>query len=122
MILYLWLLGHEGCPFVFHYPFFKKVASTGLNSLRQKGCQILVKNWTFDDPFHKKQQVLVILVPGTIRISNFFDEMRLSRSLRPLRLLRPLRSLRPQKFKAWKITTEDFRVIQAFEFSFIFMF
>ena len=24
--------------------------------------------------------------------------------------------------KAWKITTEDFRVIQAFEFSFIFMF
>jgi hypothetical protein len=24
--------------------------------------------------------------------------------------------------KAWKITSEDFRVIQAFEFSFIFMF
>ena len=30
----------------------------------------------------------------TIRISNFFDEMRLLRSLRPLRLLRSLRSLR----------------------------
>ena len=34
----------------------------------------------------------------TIRISIFFDEMRLSRSLRPLRLLRPLRSLRLQRF------------------------
>ena len=33
-----------------------------------------------------------------IRISNFFDGMRLLRSLRPLRLLRPLRSLRLQKF------------------------
>ena len=27
-----------------------------------------------------------------------------------------------RSFKAWKITTEDFRVIQALEFSFIFMF
>ena len=34
----------------------------------------------------------------TIRVSSFFDEMRLSRSLRPLRLLRPLRSLRLQRF------------------------
>ena len=34
----------------------------------------------------------------TIRISIFFDEMRLSRSLRPLRLLRSLRSLRLQRF------------------------
>ena len=55
----------------------------------------------------------------TIRISRFFYEMRLSRSLRPLRLLR---SLRLQRCKAWKITTEDFIVIQAFEFSFILMF
>ena len=34
----------------------------------------------------------------TIRISNFFDELRLSRSLRSLRLLRSLRSLRLQRF------------------------
>ena len=33
-----------------------------------------------------------------IRISNYFDEMRLSRSLRPLRLSRSLRSLRLQRF------------------------
>ena len=33
-----------------------------------------------------------------IRISNFCDEMRLLKSLRPLRLLRPLRTLRLQRF------------------------
>ena len=31
-------------------------------------------------------------------LSNFFDEMRLKRSLRPLRLLRLLRSSRPLRF------------------------
>ena len=46
---------------------FKKIASAGLNSLRQKGCRILVKNWIFDDPFHKKGQLLVILEPGMIQ-------------------------------------------------------
>ena len=56
----------------------------------------------------------------TIRISRFFDEMRLSRSLRPLRLLRLQRSLRLQK--AWKITTDDCSVIQVPKFSFILMF
>ena len=40
-----------------------------LNSLHQKGCHILVKNWIFDDPFHKKLPVLVILVPVMIRPS-----------------------------------------------------
>ena len=35
------------------------------------------------------------MVDGNIKLSNFFCEMRLSRSLRPLRLLR---SLRPQIF------------------------
>ena len=37
-------------------------------------------------------------VDGNIKLSNFFDEMRLKRSLRPLRLLRLLRSLRPLRF------------------------
>ena len=54
---------------MFHQPVFQKVASAGLNSLRQKGCQILVKNWIFDDPFHKKGPLLVILVPGMIQPS-----------------------------------------------------
>ena len=35
---------------------------------------------------------------GNIKLSMFFDEMRLLRSLRPLRLLRLLRSLRPLRF------------------------
>ena len=34
----LWLHGHVSYPFVFHQPVFKKVASAGLNSLRQKRC------------------------------------------------------------------------------------
>ena len=59
----------EVLPFEFHQPVFKKVTSSGLNSLRQKRSQILVKNGIFDDPFHKKGQVLVILVPGMIQPS-----------------------------------------------------
>ena len=46
--------------------FFKKVPSAGLNSLRKKGNQILVKNWIFDDPFHKKGLFLIIWVLGMI--------------------------------------------------------
>ena len=55
--------------FGFYQPVFKKVTLAGLNSLRQKGCQISVKNWIFDDPFTKKGPVLVILVPGMIQQS-----------------------------------------------------
>ena len=51
-------------------PLFETIlTSSGLNSLRQKGCHILVKNWIFDDPFLKKLPVLVILVPVMIRPS-----------------------------------------------------
>ena len=39
--------GHEGWPFVFNEPFFKKVAPAGLNSLQQKGYQISVKKTGF---------------------------------------------------------------------------
>ena len=64
-----WLLGVEGamillnfgayelkevCTFEFHQPVFKKVTWAGLHSLRQKWYQISVKNWIFDDPFHKR--------------------------------------------------------------------
>ena len=42
------------------------LTSRDLNGLCQKGCHILVKNWIFDDPFHKKLPVLVILVPVMI--------------------------------------------------------
>ena len=62
-----WL--QEVWTFEFHQPIFKKVASAGLNSLQQKWYQILVKNWIFDDPFHKKLPVMVLLVPVMIRPS-----------------------------------------------------
>ena len=55
--------------FWFYQPVFKKVTSAGLNSLQQKGYQLLVKNWIFDDPIHKKGPVLVIWVPVMIQPS-----------------------------------------------------
>jgi hypothetical protein len=36
---------------------------------QQNGYQILVKNWIFDDPCHKKEPLLVIFVPGMIQPS-----------------------------------------------------
>ena len=85
---------------MFHQPVFKKMTSASLNSLQQKEYQILVKNLIFDNLFHKKgtgSGHLDARDDQIIRISKFFDEMRLSRSLRPLRLLRPLRSVRLQR-------------------------
>ena len=51
--------------------------SHGLNGLRQKGCHILVKNWIFNNQFHKNLPVLVILVPVMIRSSEpgIFDRI-----------------------------------------------
>ena len=52
-----------------HDPLFGTfLTSRGLSSLRQKRCHISVKNWIFDDPFHKKLPILVILVPVMIRL------------------------------------------------------
>ena len=118
-MIYLWLHGHKDYPFVFHQPVFKKVALAGLNSLQQTGYQILVKQWIFDDPIHKKGPLLVILVPGIIQPSGSVNFL--------------------MKWGCWghwghwgcwgcwghwdwKITTEDFQVIQFLEFSFIMMF
>ena len=53
--------------------FSKKMTFAGLNSLQQKEYQISVKNWIFDDPFHKKGQVLVIWVLGMIKPSGSVD-------------------------------------------------
>ena len=57
--------------------------------------------WMFDDPFHNKEPVLVILVPGMIK---------------------PLESGSSLVVEAYKVTSEDFRVIQVLEFSFALMF
>ena len=42
-------------------------------------------------------------VDGKIKLSNFFDKMRLERSLRSLRLLRPLRFLKPGNHSVCKV-------------------
>ena len=110
---------------MFHQPVVKKMTLAGLNSLRQKEYQISVKNWIFDDLFHKKGLVLVILVLGMIQPSGWIKFL--------------------MKWgcwghwghwgcwgcrghwglwgsKVWKITTEDFSVIQVLEFGFTLMF
>ena len=80
-------------------PFETFLTTHGLSGLRKKGCHILVKNWIFDDPFHKKLPVLVILVPVMIRPSvsgSFLEEIGLQRPVRSMRLerfLRPGKSL-----------------------------
>ena len=66
----------EVWKFEFHQPRFRKLAKAGLNSLRQKGYHISVKIWIFDDPFHKKGPVLVILRPLMINPSNSVSSLR----------------------------------------------
>ena len=69
-----------------------------------------VKNWIFDDPFHIKGPVLVILVPGMIRPSG-------SGSVEASEVAEAAEvNEAGEVSKAWKITTEDFRVIQVLEF------
>ena len=124
-IIYHCLYDHKGYPFVFHQPVFKKVASAGLNSLRQKKYSILVENWIFDDPFHKKGWVLVILVPGMIQPSGsviFLMKWVCRGHWGHWGCWGCWGHWGCRGFKDWKITTRDFRVIQVLEFSLILMF
>ena len=111
----------------FWYTFlvFKKVTLAGLNSLRQKVYRISVKIWIFDELFHKRGTVLVILVPGMFQ---------------PPQSVMLLMKCGCKSYwghggcwgcgghwgcrgsKVWKISTEDFRVILVIEFSFILTF
>jgi hypothetical protein len=76
--------------FEFHQTLFKQLTSAGFNSIRKKGYQISVKILFYLLSISQKVTGVDNLGARndlTIRISNFFDEMRLSRSLRSLRLL-----------------------------------
>ena len=111
--------------FGFYQPVYKKVTLDGLNSLPQKGYQISVKNWIFDDPLNKKGLFLVIWVLGMIKPSGSVDFLMIWGSQGHwghLGLWGHWGHWGCRDFKAWKIATEDFRVIQASEFSFISMF
>ena len=71
------------------------------HSLQKKGCQKINKivNFWQSNP-HQKTRIghFGARVDGNINLSNFFDELRLERSMRPLRLLRLLTSLRLLRF------------------------
>ena len=101
------------------------VSWNGLQSLQEKGCQILVKNWIFDDPFHKKKPLLFILVPQMIQPSgsvNFLMKWGCRGHWGNWGCWGCWGYWGCRGFKAWKITTEHSRVIQVVEFSFILMF
>ena len=86
---------------------------------------ISVKNWIFDDPFHKKGPVLVILVPGMIQPSQsvmFLMKWGCKGHWGHGGCWGCGGHWGCRGSKVWKITTEDFRVIQVLEFSFILMF
>ena len=105
--------------------FSKKMTSAGLNSLWQKEYQISVKNWIFEDIFHKKELVLVIWVLAMIKPSGsviFLMKWGCQSHWGHWGCWGHWGHWGCRGFKAWKITTEDFKVIQAFEFSFVFMF
>ena len=80
-------------------PFFKKITSAGFNSLQQKGYQVSVAIWIFDDLFHKKGPVghFGARDDPIIRIRKFLGEIGLLRLWRPVRLQRLMRL---QSFKA----------------------
>ena len=114
----------RNAKFCLPHQFSKKMTSAGLNSLWQKKYQISVKNWIFDDPFHKKGLVLVILVPGMIKPSGwviFLIKWGCWGHWGHWGCWGHWGHWGCRGFKGWKITTEDLRVIQALEFSFIFM-
>ena len=86
---------------------------------------ISVKNWIFDDPFHKKGPVLVILVPGMIQPSQsvmFLMKWGCKGHWGHGGCWGCGGHWGCRGSKVWKISTEDFRVIQVLEFSFILMF
>ena len=87
--------------------------------------QISVEIWIFDNPFHKKGPVVGHLVAReypTIRSSIFWW----NEAVKVIEVMEVVLGFGVpwgcRGSKAWHITTEDFRVIQVLEFSFIFMF
>ena len=84
-----------------------------------------VKNWIFDDPFHKNGPVLVILVPGIIEPSgsvHFLMKWGCWGHWGHWGCWGCWGHWGCRGSKAWKITSEDFRVHQVLKFSFILMF
>ena len=84
-----------------------------------------VTNWIFDDPFHKNGPVLVILVPGIIKPSGsviFLMKWGCWGHWGHWGCWGCRGHWGCKGSKAWKITTDDCRVIQVPEFSFILMF
>ena len=140
LVVTKWLWGVEGSiillnygaqwlpeiwKFEFYQPVFKRVALSDLNSFRQKGYQISVKNLIFDDPFHKQGLVLIILVLGMIQLSasvNFLMKWGCRGHWGHWGCWGCRGHWGCKVYNAWKIPSDDCKLIQVPEFSFILMF
>ena len=83
------------------------------------------EKWNFDDPFHKKGPILVILVPGMIHPSgsgSYMVKWGCWGHWDHQGCWGCWGHWGCRGSKAWKITTEGFRLIQVLELSFISMF
>ena len=106
--------------FCLPHQFSKKMTLAGLNSLWQKNYQISVKNWIFDDPFLDIGQ-LGARDDQTIRISIFLMKWGCKGHWGHGGCWGCRGHWGCRGFKAWKITNEDFGVIQVLVISFILM-
>ena len=89
------------------------LTSRGLNGLHQKGCHILVKDWIFYPPFHKKSTVLIILVPVMVRSSGSGGFLG-NWALETVEASEVAEADEVgEVFKAWKITTESSRFLNS---------
>ena len=107
-------------------PFENFLTTRSLNGLRQKGCHILVKNWIFGDPFHKKNDKQWLFwcqwwsdhQDQEVFWGNWTLEAVEASELTEATDVNEAGEVS----KAWKITTEDFRVNNILEFTFTLMF
>ena len=77
-----------------------------------------MKNWIFDNPFHKKLLALIILVTVIIRSSGSGSFFWGNWALEASEVAEAAEvNEAGEVSKAWKITTVDFRVFQVLEFN-----
>ena len=98
------------------------MTSAGLNGLRQKEYHISMKKWIFDDPFHKKGLVLVIWVLGMIQPSCWVNFLIKCGHWGQWGCWGHRGHWGCRGDKTWKITAEDFSVIQILKLSLTLMF
>ena len=112
----------EMLNFVYHTSFQKKNDTGRPQQPLTEKVSDISENRIFDDPFHKKRLVLGIWVLEVIKPSGSVNLLTKRGCQGHWSYWGHWGHWGCRGFRVWNITTGDFRVIQAFEFSFIFIF